>query len=330
MIRYILKRLLFLIPILLGVIVIVFTIVYVAPGDPVILILGDDYTPEGYAAKAAELGLDKSYIEQLASYIWKIVTKLDFGKSYLVNTSVSNELLTRFPTTAALGLLAVGIMIIVSIPLGTLAAVKQNSVVDIGLTTLAMIVAAVPGFVLALLGLLVFAVSLRWLPLIGLNSLKAWILPVLTNALPGIAFLTRMTRTTMLEVIRQDYVGTARAKGLRESVIIMKHALGNTLIPLLTVIGGFVGTTLAGSVIVETIFSIKGIGTYLTAGINGRDYPVVLGGVIMTATLVCVVNLLVDILYSFVDPRIKAQYTARGKKARRITAKKSEAKAEVA
>lgn len=329
MIRYILKRLVLLIPILLGVTVIVFTIIYIAPGDPILLILRDDNTPERYAAKAAELGLDKSYIEQLTTYIWNVVTKLDFGKSYLQEIPVINELKVRFPVSASLGLCSVGVMIIVGIPLGTLAAVKQNTVVDIGLTTLAMVMAAVPGFVLALLSMLIFCVKLRWLPLIGLNSFKAWILPVLTNAVPGIAFLTRMTRTTMLEVIRQDYIGTARAKGLKESVIIAKHALGNTLIPLTTIIGGFVGMTLAGSVIIETIFSIKGIGAYLTQGINGRDYPLVLGGVIVMAFLVCLINLLVDILYAFIDPRIKAQYTS-GKKVRKTAAVKAKAESEVA
>lgn len=278
------------------------------------MILREDNTPERYAAKAAELGLDKSYIEQLATYVWRLVTKLDFGKSYLQEIPVINELKIRFPVSAALGLMAVAVVIIVGIPLGTLAAVKQNSAVDIGLTTLAIILAAVPGFVLALLSMLIFGVYLRWFPLIGLGSAKAWVLPVLTNAFPGIAFLTRMTRTTMLEVIRQDYIGTARAKGLKESVIIMKHALGNTMIPLTTIIGGYVGHTLAGSVVVETIFSIKGVGSYLTSGINGRDYPIVLGGVIVMAFLVCVINLLVDILYAFIDPRIKAQYTSGGRK----------------
>ena len=330
MIRYILKRLILLIPILLGVVVIVFAISYITPGDPIIIILGESYTPELYEAKAVELGLDRSFIVQFFDYLWGLVTRFDFGKSYITGKSISAELLSRFPVSAQLGLAGVAVMILIGIPLGIFSAIKQYSALDFGLTTLAVIIAAIPGFVLALLSLLLFAVQLRWFPLIGLGSPKAYVLPVLTNAFPGIAFLMRMTRTTMLEVIRQDYIGTARSKGLRERVIILKHALGNALIPLITVIGGFVGGTVAGSIIVETIFSIRGMGSFLYSGVNGRDYPVVMGGVLMISFLVCIVNLIVDIMYAFIDPRIKSQYASRGKKVRRVTDIKSKAESEVA
>jgi peptide/nickel transport system permease protein len=175
--------------------------------------------------------------------------------------------------------------------------------------------AAVPGFVLAILCLVYFGVQLKWFPISGLDSFKSWILPVCTNAFPGIASTMRMTRTTMLEVIRQDYIVTARSKGLKEKAIIFKHALRNCLIPLVTVIGGSVAMVLSGSIIVENIFSIRGLGTYLYGGLVSRDYPIITGCVLLTAFMVCVINLIVDILYGFIDPRIKAQYSSSKKKA---------------
>ena len=318
------------IPILLCITVIVFTILYLAPGDPVEYILDDSLTPETYAEKAHELGLDRPFIVQLGDYIWKLVTRLDFGKSYLTGKSINSELKSRFPVSASLGFSSVILMVLFGIPIGAITAVKQNSALDIGWRVIAIILAAIPGFVLALLGLLLFGVKLRWLPIAGLGSFKAWILPVATSSLPGIASLSRMTRTTMLEVIRQDYIIMARAKGLKERVIIMKHALLNALIPLITVVGGMVGHCFSGSVIIETVFTIRGLGSYLNSGISSRDYPIVLGGVLLTAFSVCIFNLIVDIIYAFVDPRIKAQYTTGKKTVRKTAANDSKAVSEVA
>ncbi len=309
--RYIIKRVLWMIPVLIGVIVIVFSIAYFTPGDPVMNILGAaGYTPEKYAAKQAELGLDKPFIVQLGTYIWKLTTRLDFGKSFGSAIPVASELSQRLPITVRLNLMSLVFMIAIGLPLGMVSALKQYSVLDTALTSLALIVAAIPGFILAVLSALLFAVKLRWLPLTGLSDWKAWILPVACSALPGIAVYTRFTRTTMLEVIRQDYIRTARAKGLKEGAVIMKHALKNCMIPLTTVVGTFVATMFSGAIIVETVFAIPGMGMYMLQGITSRDYPVIIGVVFCVSLLVCSINLIVDIFYAFIDPRIRSQYVS--------------------
>jgi len=307
-------RLLWVIPVMLGVLVIVFTIQYFTPGDPVTAKLGADYTQEQYDALAKEMGLDKGYFGQLTSYIWNLVTKLDMGKSYITNLSISGEISKRMPVSFSISMMAFLIGLAIGIPLGILSAVKQYSVIDITLTTIALFLAAVPGFVLALLCILLFCVRLKWLPISGLTSLKHYILPVGTSVMGGIAAMMRMTRTTMLEVIRQDYIRTARAKGLKESVILRRHALKNCMIPLVTVIGGAMAMTIMGSVIVETLFGIPGMGLYMASAINLRDYSVVNGIVLIIALVICLLNLIVDIAYAFIDPRIKSFYVSSKKK----------------
>jgi peptide/nickel transport system permease protein len=273
--------------------------------------LGPGYTPERYAQKAAELGLDQGYFVRLGKYIWNAFTRFDLGKSFLSNLSISKEIAARFPVTLGIGLLTIALMVAAGMPLGIFSAIRQYGAVDAALTVAALVMNAIPAFVFALLALILFGVALRWLPTNGLDSWKSWILPVVTSALPGIAVVMRMSRTTMLEVIRQDYIRTARSKGLKESAIIRKHALKNCLIPLITVTGGFMTSVLAGSIIVETIFGISGLGMYLMGGIIGRDYPVINGAVLLISLIVCVLNLIVDLLYAMIDPRIKAQYSAR-------------------
>jgi peptide/nickel transport system permease protein len=304
---------------MLGVIVIVFTITYLSPGDPVLLIIGaTNYTPESYAAKAAQLGLDKGYWEQLFTYLFNLVTKLDMGKSYLTSIPVAQELASRITVSMRLNFLGILLMMAVGLPCGMISALKQYSALDMGLTSMSLIMAAMPSFVLALLCALVFGVILKWLPITGLTTWKHWVLPIFCSAGGGIAVYTRMTRTTMLEVIRQDYIRTARAKGLKEGVVVRRHALKNCLIPLTTVVGAFVATIFSGSIIVETIFNIRGMGLYLVGGITGRDYPIVNGTVFIISLLVCTVNLCVDIAYSFIDPRIKAQFVSPKKKAKLV------------
>lgn len=313
MIVYVIKRILWMIPVLLGVIVVVFSITFFTPGDPVQTILGKAATPERYAAKAAELGLDKGYFGQLSSYIWKIATKFDFGKSFSTNRPITMEIQNRLPITFKLNIYGLILMVAVGLPLGMISALKQYSILDTSLTSIALIGAAIPSFILALLCLVLFGVVLRWLPISGLNGWKAWILPVGTPAFEGVAIYLRMTRTTMLEVIRQDYIRTARAKGQKESVVIRRHALKNCLIPLATVFGGFLATLFSGSIIVETIFGIPGMGMYLYNGITARDYPVINGTVFVLSFLICAINLVVDVAYAFIDPRIRSQYTSRKK-----------------
>ena len=313
LIRYVIKRLLFVIPVLFGVLILVFTISYFTPGDPVLSKLGTEYTQEAYDNMAEQMGLDKGYFGQIGTYIWNLVSRFDMGKSYSTSIPVSKEISARLPITFRLGMMGLSIGILLGIPLGVLSAVRQYSVLDVSLTALALLLAAIPGFVLAILMLLYFGVNLKLLPISGLDSFKGWILPVASSALGGMAMMMRMTRTTMLEVIRQDYIRTARAKGLKEGVILRRHALTNCLIPLITVIGGVTAVTLSGSVIVETIFSVPGIGLYMMNAISSRDYPVINGVVLMIAVIVCFVNLLVDVMYAFIDPRIKAHYTTQKK-----------------
>ena len=311
---YIVKRILWIIPVMLGVLVIVFTITYLTPGDPLTTILGLSYTEELHDQMAIEYGFDRPFVVQLGSYIWNVVTKLDLGDSYVTKVPVTQELATRLPVSFKLSLLGICLMLILGLPTGILSAVKQYSVVDMTLTTFSLILAAIPGYVLALLCIVFFSVGLRWLPVAGLDTWKAYILPVACPSMAGVALFMRMTRTTMLEVIRQDYIRTARAKGLKEGVIVQRHALKNCMIPLTTVIGGMIATVFSGSIIVETIFAIPGMGMYMLSGLSTRDYPIVNGIVVVISAFICIVNIIVDILYAFIDPRIKAQYASKKKK----------------
>ena len=216
--------------------------------------------------------------------------------------------------TFEIGILGVLLTIILGVPFGVLSATKQYSVLDYSVTTLSTLFAAMPNFWLALVAILLFSLKLRWLPATGFGTVQQLILPVLTNALTSVAVVARMTRSSMLEVIRQDYIRTARAKGLREGTVIRRHALKNALIPVLTVVGMQMSMVMGGSVIVETIFSIPGLGAYMMAGITARDYPVINGCVVVLSLSICVMNLLVDIAYAYVDPRIRAQYERPKKK----------------
>lgn len=310
MLKYMIKRILWMIPVLFGVVLIVFTISYFTPGDPIVAALGNQYTEELYAEKAAEYGLDQPFWTQFFTYIRNIVTKFDFGKSFTTGQSVGAELSARVGTTLKLGLGSVLLSTVLGILFGLLSAVKQYSVWDYIVTIFAMFFAAMPNFWLALMSQLLFSLKLGWFPATGFDSWRAYVLPVVCGGLSGLATLTRMTRSSMLEVIRQDYIRTARAKGLRESTIIRRHALKNALIPVVTIVGMQLGMIMGGSVIIETIFSIPGIGLYMLNGINTRDYNIINGTVLLISATICVMNLLVDIAYAFIDPRIKAQYVS--------------------
>ena len=325
MVKYVFTRFLWFIPVMIGVVIIVFTISYITPGDPVLMMLGSEYTQEQYDTKAAEYGLDKGYLEQVATYVWKLFTQFDMGKSYGTNIPVSLELANRIPVSFRLSLMGMLLMVAVGLPLGILSALNQYSAFDFGLTSLSLVMAAIPGFALALLSVLLFGVMLRWFPITGLDSWRSWILPVFCSSGMGIARYTRMSRTTMLEVIRQDYIRTARAKGLSEGVVVTRHALKNCMVTLITTLGAQVSHMFSGSVVIETIFSIPGVGMYMMNGIQGRDYPIVTGSVFIMSALVCVVNLTVDVMYAFIDPRIKARFTAPKARAKVMALREKEA-----
>jgi peptide/nickel transport system permease protein len=302
------------IPVLLCVAVVIFTIMYFAPGDPVPMVLGENYTPAQYAAKKAELGLDKPFLMQLFIFLENIFIKFDFGKSWAHGMDIQTELLSRLPRTAVIAVICCLLQIVIAIPLGITAATHQNGIVDRLCTVLAIVLISVPGFWIGMMLIYVVALNYKLLPSSGVAHWYSYIMPCVANACIGIGGMMRLTRSQMLEVIRLDYVVTARAKGIPENRIFYSHALPNALIPILTSVGTYFGTALGGTVVIETVFSLPGIGFYMFQAVGNRDYVVVRGGVTFLALLFCLVVLLIDILYAFIDPRIKAQYENTNKK----------------
>jgi ABC-type dipeptide/oligopeptide/nickel transport systems, permease components len=305
MVKYILKRILYVIPVMFGVLIIVFALKSIMPGDPVDMILSSDASAEERQAKREELGLDKPIAVQFAVYVKGIVTELDFGTSYKTNQPVFNELMQRFPITFILAIGSVFAGTLLAIPLGILSAIKQYTWIDSLVLVFSMLAVSIPSFWFALMCLSLFSVELGLLPAIYDGSLGSWIMPVLVIALASMSGLTRITRSSMLEVIRSDYIRTARAKGQTEWNIVIRHAFRNALIPILAAIGNSLGAQLGGALIIETIFGMPGIGKYITDAISQRNFPAVQGGVILLAFTFTIVNLLVDLSYTFVDPRLK-------------------------
>ncbi|MDR1967010.1 MAG: ABC transporter permease [Synergistaceae bacterium] len=308
MVKYVLKRILYLIPVLAGVALIVFTLLYITPGDPAKMMLGERAGEEALRQFRQENGLDRPFFIQFGNFLLKAVTRGDVGKSYITKRPVTEEIMEAFPQTLKLAGYSMLIALCVGIPFGIISAIKQYSMFDTTVIILAMIGISMPAFWLGLLLILLFSVNLGWLPSSGFESFRAMILPSVTLSTGSIAMLTRMTRSCMLEVVRQDYIRTARTKGQKERVVIVKHALGNALIPVITVSGLQFGYLLGGAMLTETIFSIPGVGRLMVNAIMMRDFPVVQGGVLFVALAFSVVNLLVDLLYGYVDPRIRADY----------------------
>jgi len=313
--RYVLRRLLQMIPVVLGVTILVFTIMYFIPGDPVKMMLGPDATPDQIETMQDRLGLNDPYLVRLGRFLGGIVLHFDFGESWVYNTPVTTELLNRFPRTITIAAICILLQILVGIPLGIIAAVNQNGWGDRIAMFIALFGVSMPNFWIALMLVLFFSVRLGWLPPYGLGGIQYYILPCIANAFPGIATQARQTRSSMLEVIRSDYITTARAKGMSELRILLRHALPNALLPVITIIGNGMGMLLAGTVVIESIFSIPGVGMYLVGGINTRDHNIVQSSVIFLALAFTAVMLLVDLAYAFIDPRIKAQFA--GKKRRK-------------
>ncbi len=320
--KYIGKRLLMLIPVMLGVTLIIFVMLALTPGDPAAQILGADATQEQIEELREDMGLNDPLPVRYLRYIWDLLHG-DLGTSYTTKQPVTQALMDRFPTTLLLAILCTIIGAIIGIVLGIISAVKQYTIFDNFSRVLALAGISIPSFWLGLMLIIVFSVNLKWLPSSGFYGPMYWILPSVTVGLVQAATVMRQTRSSMLEVVRQDYIRTARAKGQSELKIIISHALPNALIPIITVLGMQFGHGLGGAVISEQIFSIPGIGKLMVDAINARDYPVVQGGVLMIAISFTIVNLLIDILYAFIDPRIKALYV--GKKAKKD--KPEEAKA---
>jgi len=305
--KFIFRRLLLMVPVIFGVLFVVFTIMYITPGDPAMLTLGEQASVEAIAQLRAEWGLDRPFLIQFFNFVGRAL-QLDFGISYSNRMPVFDELMARFPNTFRLAGLTVLLAAIVGIPLGILCAVKHHTIFDSATSVLGLVMLSIPNFWLGLMLILFFSVRLGLLPVSGFDTPAHWIMPMLTLGLSASGSYMRFTRSSMLEVIRQDYIRTARAKGQKESVVIFKHALKNALIPVITVMGLSFGVLLGGAILTETVFAINGIGRFLIESIRRQDFPVVQGGVLVIAFAFCFINLFVDIIYGFVDPRIRSQY----------------------
>ena len=305
------KRLLQMVPVLLGVTFIVFTLMYYSPGDPAKMILGETATEEQVEQLREEMGLNDPLLTQFANYVKGIILHFDFGRSYVTKQPVIKEILNRFPNTALLASLGVLVSVVIGMTCGVIAATRQYSVFDNVATAVSLLGVSIPSFWLGLMLMVLFAIKLNILPASGSYGWKYWILPVVTVGTNGAASVMRMTRSSMLEVLRMDYIRTARAKGQSEQSVVMRHALPNALMPVITVIGIQFGNLLGGSVLTETVFSIPGLGKYGIDAIRQRDIPAVQGSVLFLPLTFSIVNLLVDILYAYIDPRIQSQYRLR-------------------
>lgn len=314
MIKYVGKRLLLMIPTLLCVAVLIFTLMYFVPGDVAVMTLGSSASQAEIDAFNAAYGLDQPYIVRLSDFLFNMVFHFDFGNSYSYGTPVLSDLLARFPYTLLIAIVSVTLSVIIGIPLGVSCAVKANTAFDRISMVLSLVFASIPGFWLALMAIQLFSVKLGWLPSFGFDSWQCYVLPCCSNALAAVAALARQTRASMLEVIRADYVTTARAKGIKQMRVLYHHALPNGLIPIITSVGSRFSAMLGGTIIIETIYSIPGLGSYMTTAINKRDYPGVQGSIVFIAFAQCVMMIVIDLIYAMADPRIKAQYAGSKKK----------------
>ena len=325
MLLYTIKRIVLIVPVVLVVTILIFTLMNFVRGDPATLMAGGEVvTQEQLDILREKMGLNKPFFERLGLYLYNIVIHGDFGASYNDGTPIGPELLARLWTTLRVAILSLALMIIIGVPLGIRAAVRVNTVEDRFSMVLTMIGNSMPIFWLTLLLVLLFSLRLRWLPSYGSDTWKHFILPPICVALEGMGSIARQTRSSMLEVIRSDYITTAWSKGLPERKIIYQHALPNALIPIITVIGSQFGRLIGGVVVVERVLNIRGISTYLLNGIFKRDYPVVTGCLIVIATMFSIIMLVVDLFYTSLDPHIKAQYVIRKESAMNAAAAAAE------
>lgn len=310
MIKYIIKRVLWMIPVLLAVVLIIFTLLYFTRGDPAAIFAGADATAEEMMAWREKYGLNDSYLVRLGRYLKQLIVDHNLGTSYQTGLSVSGEIWKRFKVTALLASLSVLFEVMFGVGLGIVSATHQNSPLDRLSMMGALIGASVPAFAVALVFSMIFALKLGWLPANGWGSAKYLILPVAANVICGSSGFARQTRSSMLEVIRSDYITTARAKGISNFKVVFKHELKSALIPIITIVGQNFGRSLGGTVVMEQVFSVPGLGAYMVQAISTRNYPVVQGCVLFLSMAFCIVMLLVDILYALVDPRIRVRFAS--------------------
>ncbi|MBI1774291.1 MAG: ABC transporter permease [Proteobacteria bacterium] len=312
MIRYIIQRLVSSVPVVVLVTLISFSIMQLVPGDPAAVMAGPSATKTELDQMRHQLGLDQPFALQLAGWYGGLL-RGDLGRSILLGRSVAQAIAERVPVTLALALFSFALTLALGIPIGMIAAMRQNTWIDQAAMTLALLGVSLPNFWLGLMLIALFSVSLDLLPAGGyvpisldpVGWFKSLILPSLSLALLQVGLLARITRSTMLEVLRQDYIRTAKAKGLPERVVIGKHATKNVLVPVTTVIGITFSLLLSGSVVIETVYSLPGLGRLIATSIFSRDYPVIQGGLLVTAVMFVFLNLVVDVLYAWLDPRVR-------------------------
>lgn len=305
------RRVLSIIPKLLVVSVILFILINVLPGDAAMGVVPEDASYEYYLQLREDMGLDRPAVTRYLEWVGGIL-RGDFGKSLLDHQPVIERIKQRFPVTMELTFLAIIVSIVIAVPLGVISAVKRNSALDVGTSILSMIGVAVPSFWLGMLLVIFFCQVCKILPASGyikpskdlIENLQRMILPAISVGIGFTATVMRQTRSALLEVLNMDYILTARAKGLREKLVIWKHALRNALVPVVTVIGMQIGKLIGGVIVTESVFVLPGMGTAISSAILSRDYPVVMGFILVVAAMVVVVNMVVDVLYIFIDPRI--------------------------
>ena len=304
-----------LIPILLGITFIALILIDITPGDPVDIIAGWDAKPEERLKVQLELGLDRPLLTRYVEFITRAVQG-NFGTTFYTKRPVLPDILARFPYTAKIAVMSVLLAILIGIPLGVYAATHQYSWKDNASILLTLVLVSMPSFLLALLLVRGISVGLGLLPVAGIQTWQGYILPVFANAVGYAASMARQARSNMLQVVREDYIVTARAKGQSETVVTYRHAFKNACIPLIQTVGGTFGMALGGSLVIETIFSIPGLGEYTVKGLINRDYPIIQGTVLWMSTIFCIVILLIDIAFAFIDPRIRSQYIRKKLKAK--------------
>ncbi len=307
MARYITKRLLWMIPVIVGVILIVFFLRAITPGDPVDNLVSEDASEEVKEALREELGLNDPLAIQFVKYVGDVFT-FDLGTSYITKQPVLQEILNRLPTTAIICFGAVILGFIFGVPMGVYSAYRQYSMFDSAMLVISMLAQSIPGFCLALLMISLFSVELGWFPAYGISDWKSYILPMFVVGISSMSMYCRTTRSSMLEVIRSDYIRTARAKGQTENVILWGHGFQNASIPVVAAVGNQVARQLGGALVIENVFGIPGIGKYLGDAVAARNYPAVQGGVIFLAVVFCVINLLVDIAFTYINPKLKTVF----------------------
>ena len=300
---YIFRRLIQMIPVMLGVTLVVFLIMQLVPGDPARMLAGEGATPEQIEAVRQSLGLDRPMVEQYMTYLGNVLQG-DLGKSMITNAPVLEEILIRLPTTVELALASILVAVTIGLLAGIVSATKQNSWADMSIMVVALLGVSMPSFWIGLMLMYYFSVELGWFPVAGWDTPAQMVLPALTLGSGGAAIIARMTRASMLEVIRQDYIRTARAKGVSRFKVIFKHALKNALIPIITVVGLQFGVLLGGTVLTESVFAINGVGQLVINAIRTRDLPMVQGTVLMVSMIFMLVNMSVDILYRVVNKRV--------------------------